>query len=132
MTNPAFVASPCGDVSPGATMLSAASTPSGSSPAPATTNVGGCAPEQGRVYEKPYSTGSPGGRTTGATFVRAMGLTPSTNSPHPSRTAAYSPLNAANPGKLNGAGDRTSIPHSAAFGRPAAARCPAIRSNPAR
>src|SRR5262245_10994768 len=132
MTTAAFVVIPCGDVSPGATMLSAARIPSGSSPAPATTNVGGWAPAQGRVYEKPYSTGSPGGRTTGATFVRATGLTPLTKSPHPSSAAAYSPLNAANPGKLNGAGDRNSIPHSAAFGRPAAARCPAIRSNPAR
>ena len=46
---------------PASTMFPAARIPSGSSPAPATTNVGGCAVAQGWVYEKPYSDGSLGG-----------------------------------------------------------------------
>src|SRR3954447_23148893 len=99
-------------------MASGDSTPSGNSPATATTNVGGSDGSQGLEYENPYNTGSPGGSTSGATLVRATGCTPSTNRPQPSRMRAYPALNPAKPPKLNGHGDRSSIPQRAALGRP--------------
>src|SRR3954453_18157185 len=119
--NVALAARPSGEVSPAGTIPSAARTPSGSSPAPATTKVGGRDGAQGLEYENPYSTGSPGGSTSGATLVRATGFRPSTNRPHPSRMRAYPALNSAKPSKLNGHGDRSSIPQRAALDRPSEA-----------
>src|SRR5690349_10997171 len=89
MTNRALAAMASAEVSPPRTMASGDSTPSGSSPAPATTKVGGSDGSHGLEYENPYSTGSAGGLTSGATFVRATGLTPPTNRPQPSRMPAY-------------------------------------------
>ena len=65
-------------------------------------------------------------------MVRATGFTPSTNRPHPSRMRAYPALNSAKPSKLNGHGDRSSIPQRAALGRPSEARCRSITSKPRR
>src|SRR4051812_34497151 len=107
MTKVPLPAIPDGEVSPARTIPPADRTPSGSSPAPATTNDGGDDGSHGLVYEKAYSTGSPGGSTSGATLVRATGFTPSTNRPQPSRIRAYPALNSANPSKLNGRGDRS-------------------------
>ena len=53
MTNAALAAMPSGEVSPARTIPSAARTPSGSSPAPATTNVGGSDGSHGLAYEHP-------------------------------------------------------------------------------
>src|SRR3954464_9737142 len=100
MTNSDLAAMPPGEVSPARTIPSAARTPSGSSPAPATTKVGGSDGSQGLEYENPYSTASAGGSTSGATLVRATGFTPPTNRPQPSRMRAYPELNSANPSIL--------------------------------
>src|SRR5262249_9825590 len=53
MTKAALAAIPSGEVSPGRTMAWAAKMPSGSSPAPATTKVGGKCGAHGLAYEKP-------------------------------------------------------------------------------
>src|SRR4029077_3932128 len=104
--NAALAAMASGEVSPARTIPSAARTPSGSSPAPATTKVGGSDGAQGLEYENPYSTGSPGGSASGATLVRATGFTPSTNRPHPSRMRAYPALNSGRPPQRHRAGGR--------------------------
>src|SRR5215471_4082327 len=78
ITYAAFSRIASGDVSSGRTTLSRDAGPGRSSPEPAATNVGP-AVSPATVWEKAYREGSGGAPTTGATFVRATGLRPSTS-----------------------------------------------------
>jgi hypothetical protein len=84
----------------------------------------------GTVWLNAWNEGSAGGSTTGATFERATGLTPSRNNFHSSSTATYPRLNSANPSNEKGRGERSSHAQNAVRGRPRAARYASICRKP--